>query len=642
MSNSTLDKILNCQTLPSLPGVAMRVLELAQNRNVATAEIAATIQADAALTAKVLRTVNSSFYGLTTPCPSIKRATSLLGINSVKSIVLGFSLVDSTRRAGLDKSFDMLTYWRRSVYSAAAARSIAMSQRLYDPEEAFIGAMVQDIGVLAFAATLRGEYDAVLAQIPEGDHELHAGVEREKFSVDHTEVGALLAEKWRLPPQIIEGIRWHHAPERCTPTHEALVKCVYAGKVAAAALSTPTPEKRRLGAYVTLMRTMFGVDAAPARELLVQINEGAEQLAKSMDIKTGEHADVSELMSRAHEQMIATQEEIQRESVELRRSNEDLARQTVTDALTGAFNRAHFDREIAAAWERANREKTPLTVLFSDADKFKSVNDTHGHQAGDAVLMELAKRMRETLGDLGVVCRYGGEEFAVIVPGADTARAEKVAELIRRKIAASPFQFKIDGTKQLTLPVTISIGFSTHDVGVGSEFTSFEQLVHAADSGVYAAKQAGRNCVKRGSLEATKPTPSVIRVLVIEDDPLAAKLLGFVFEKHRDFVLTFVDTGEKGVEAALSGDAAMRPDLILSDLHLPGISGIDAVRTIREHNANIACVILSASMDAKVQADAKAVGASLYMDKMDFCRNSDGWIDRLSALVRPGTARAAA
>ncbi len=640
MSNPTLDKILNCQTLPSLPGVAMRVLELAQNRNVAAAEIASTIQADAALTAKVLRTVNSSFYGLSTPCPSIKRATSLLGINSVKSIVLGFSLVDSTKRAGLDRSFDMLTYWRRGVYSAAAARTIALTLRLFDPEEAFIGAMVQDIGVLAFAATLRADYDKVIAAA-DSDHDSHSAAEIAAFSVDHTQVGALLAEKWRLPPQIVECIRWHHSANLCSPAHEVLVRCVHAGKVAAAALSSATPDKRKLGAYVSLMRTAFGVESQAAREMLVQINEGAEQLSKSMEIKTGTAADTSELLSMAQDQLIVTQEELHRESLQLRQSNEDLARKNVTDALTGAFNRAHFDCEIAAAWEASNKNRTPLSVLFSDADKFKSVNDTHGHQAGDAVLIELSKRMRETLGELGTVCRYGGEEFAIIVPGADISRAEKIAELLRKKTCATPFLCTIDGSKQLTLPVTISIGFAAHDPAQ-SEFASFEQLVHAADSGVCNAKQSGRNCVKRGTLESTAPTISVIRVLVIEDDPLAAKLLGFVFDKRRDFELVIANTGEAGVEVANARDQSKRPHLVLCDLNLPGISGIQAVEAIRAHDNTMPCVMLSASIDAKSQEAAKAVGASFYMDKMDFCRNADSWIDKLFQLVRPAATKAAA
>jgi two-component system cell cycle response regulator len=641
MSNPTLDKVLNCQTLPSLPGVAMRVLELAQNRNVAAAEIAATIQADPALTAKVLRTVNSSFYGLSTPCPSIKRATSLLGINSVKSIVLGFSLVDSTKRAGLDRSFDMLSYWRRGVYSAAAARTIALTLRLFDPEEAFIGAMVQDIGVLAFAATLREDYDTVIASADQ-DHDAHSVAEIAAFSVDHMEVGALLAQKWRLPAQIIECIRWHHSPLQCSPAHEALVKCVNAGKVAAAALDGATPDKRKLGAYVTLMRSGFGLESQAARELLIQINEGAAQLSKSMEIKTGAAADTSQLLSMAHEQLIVTQEEIQREAVELRRSNQDLARQNVTDALTGAFNRAHFDREILSAWEVAKNTRSPLAILFSDADKFKAVNDTHGHQAGDAVLVELSKRMREALGELGIVCRYGGEEFAIIVPGADIARAEKIAELLRRKTCASPFTFTIDGSKQLPLNVTISIGFASHDLAVENEFSSYEQLVHAADSGVYIAKQSGRNCVKRGRLETPKPTAGVIKVLVVEDDPLAAKLLGFVFDKRRDFELIIAECGEKAVQIVVSSDKPNRPHLVLCDLNLPDMSGIETVAALVAHDRSLPCVMLSASVDSKSQEAAKAAGARFYVDKMDFCRNADSWIDRLFALVRPTEQRSAA
>jgi len=643
MSNLTIDKVLQCQNLPSLPGVAMRVLELTQSRSVSAQEIASTIQTDAALTTKVLRTINSSFYALPTPCPSIKRATSLLGLNTVKSIVLGFSLVESTRRSGLDSSFDMLAYWRRAVHSAAGARLIAQNFQLADPDEAFIGAMVQDIGVLAFAATLRGEYDRAL--VGAGlDHERHSEFEFKNLQVDHMEVGALLAERWRLPPQIIECIRWHHQPDGCSPLFAPLLKCVTGGIAAAAVLNAPEPDKRKLGNFVVRMRQDHGLDATAARELLIQINEAANQLSQSMELKTGESADTSRIMSMAHEAMIATQQEIEREAVELRQRNENLERKNATDALTGAFNRSHFDRELLAAFDEATKNKSPLTVLFSDADKFKSVNDTHGHQAGDAVLIELAKRLGDALIGVGIVCRYGGEEFAIIVPGADAARGSKVAELLRRRIAVAPFDITIDGTTKLSLPVTISLGVATHHAGSETSFTNHEQLVHAADLGVYAAKQAGRNCVRVGSLDTPKVAGAAIRVLAVEDDPLAARLLGFVFDKRREFALTFCVTGEEALDSISGRDEATRPQLVLCDLNLPGISGIEVVEQIRANplSRHILCVMLSATSDPKVQQAAINAGATFFIQKSDFCGNFDKWVDRLLALVHAAPARIAA
>jgi len=642
MSNQIIERVLNCQSLPSLPGVAMRVIELTQDKNASSVEIAATIQNDPALTSKVLRTINSSFYGLSTPCPSIKRATGLLGLNTVKSIVLGFSLVESTKKAGLDGHFDMLSYWRRGVYSAAGARIISTACNTCDPEEAFVGALLQDIGVLAFSATLKAEYDTAV-QKGGMDHDQQLQAERDSLGCDHTQMGALLAERWRLPPQIVECIRWHHEPDKCNPMFDPVVKAVSAGGLAAAALAN-TDDKRKLGGFISEMRAWFNMEPAAARELLVQINESAGALSKTLELKTGQVADTTKIMAMAHEQLIATQEAIQQESVALRRDNTELSRQSMTDALTGAFNRAYFDRELKMRFERATREKLPLTVLFSDADKFKSINDTYGHQAGDAVLIELAKRLREALTGVGVVCRYGGEEFAIIVPAADVARGGKVAELLRRRVCASPFQVTLEGGKVIKLPVTISLGIATHDAASSAVFASAELLVHTADQGVYAAKQAGRNCVRMGSQDALPPASATIRVLAVEDDPLAARLLGFVFDKQRDFTLTFCVTGEEAISRITSPDAGARPQLVLCDLNLPGISGIDVVKAMRASaiSAGIPCVMLSATTDPVTQQSAVAAGANFFIEKSDFCSNFDMWIGRLSELTQKPGLRAAA
>lgn len=633
MSNLVVEKVLSCHTLPSLPGVAMRVLELTQDKNVAAVEIASTIQKDPALTTKVLRTVNSSYYALSTPCPSIKRATGLLGINTVKSIVLGFSLVESAKKAGIERQFDMMAYWRRAIYSAAGAKIIAALTGSCDAEEAFVGALVQDIGVLAFACTLKGEYDQLL-QAAGPDHGHHIEHERKAYDCDHSEVGALLAERWRLPPQLIECIKRHHDADNCHPSYEKLVRVVVAGGMAAAAL-THTEDKSKLGMFVTSMRKWFSQELAQSREVLVYINEAAKQLGDSLELRTGQSVDIQQIMSEAQEQLIQTQEAIAREALELKRNNDELERKNITDTLTGAFNRAYFDRTIAEAFANSNQSKMPVSVLFSDADRFKSVNDTHGHQAGDGVLVALSARFRETIGNVGTVCRYGGEEFAIIVPGANSDRAMKLAELLRKKIAATQLDVTEQAGKPLQLPVTVSIGVATHVPGTPEAFDSAQALVHAADVGVYAAKQSGRNCVRLGDTNAPAPVETTWRVMVIEDDALAARLIGFLFEKRREFSLKFCTTGEEALQAIEQSTPEVQPQLVLSDLQLPGVSGIEVISKIKTSpkTSHITCAVLSSTKDESMTAKAAAVGAVCFIEKTDFCAGFDGWLTKLTGLM---------
>jgi HD-like signal output (HDOD) protein len=129
-SGASIERVLACPNIPTLPVVAMRILELTSKQDVSLREIAAIIENDPAIATKVLRTVNSSYYALSRRCASIQQALAFLGLQTVKGLVLGFSLARSINGGGDDEvSFDFLEYWRRSLYSAAAAREIPMRSR---------------------------------------------------------------------------------------------------------------------------------------------------------------------------------------------------------------------------------------------------------------------------------------------------------------------------------------------------------------------------------------------------------------------------------------------------------------------------------------------------------------------------------
>ena len=129
--------------------------------------------------------------------------------------------------------------------------------------------------------------------------------------------------------------------------------------------------------------------------------------------------------------------------------------------------------------------------MFLDADHFKSFNDSYGHPTGDRVLVQLASTLKEAIGEVehGLVCRYGGEEFACILPGTDRRTAAMIAENARRMIEQS----SVESDDGQPLRITASIGVACFD---GSVFKRAEQLIKAADQGVYAAKACGRNCVR--------------------------------------------------------------------------------------------------------------------------------------------------
>ncbi|HWA61051.1 MAG TPA: PleD family two-component system response regulator [Caulobacteraceae bacterium] len=160
----------------------------------------------------------------------------------------------------------------------------------------------------------------------------------------------------------------------------------------------------------------------------------------------------------------------------------------VTDQLTGLHNRRYMTGQLGALVNRAARGGDPVSALMIDIDHFKKINDSFGHDIGDEVLREFAVRLASNVRAVDLPCRYGGEEFMVIMPDTTLADAERIAERIRRHVAGSPFRVA-GGTELLT--VTISIGVAS-TTGAGDHA---EALLKRADEAVYEAKAAGRNKV---------------------------------------------------------------------------------------------------------------------------------------------------
>jgi two-component system cell cycle response regulator len=160
----------------------------------------------------------------------------------------------------------------------------------------------------------------------------------------------------------------------------------------------------------------------------------------------------------------------------------------VTDALTGLYNRRFMERQLGSLLSEAANCGKLLSVLTLDIDHFKGVNDSHGHDAGDQVLRELAARMRQSIRNLDLPCRTGGEEFVVIVPNANAEEAMAIAERLRRKIGDQPFTA---GKARSSLGITVSIGVAALQ---GLE-DSLDALLKRADEALYRAKRTGRNRV---------------------------------------------------------------------------------------------------------------------------------------------------
>ena len=177
----------------------------------------------------------------------------------------------------------------------------------------------------------------------------------------------------------------------------------------------------------------------------------------------------------------------------LREKNEELEELSVTDELTGLFNRRHLMETLASEVRRSDRHHHPFALLIADIDRFKDYNDRNGHLAGDAVLTRVGAILRECLRTVDLAARYGGEEFVAILPETPVEDALDVAERIRADIAAEPFA----GGR-----VTVSLGVAEFPV----HGRASEPLLAAADAALYRAKREGRNRVVRAGAELKAST----------------------------------------------------------------------------------------------------------------------------------------
>ncbi|HKS64013.1 MAG TPA: PleD family two-component system response regulator, partial [Xanthobacteraceae bacterium] len=221
--------------------------------------------------------------------------------------------------------------------------------------------------------------------------------------------------------------------------------------------------------------------------LMIAEAEDNARLLRGLEIGVNDYlvrpVDKNELLAR-----VRTQIRRRRYTVRLRDNVQQSMEMAITDGLTGLYNRRYMESHLSTLVEQAAARGKPLSLLVLDIDYFKSINDTHGHDAGDDVLREFAVRVKKSIRGIDLACRYGGEEFVIVMPETDMAVAALVAERIRRRIAGEPFAIE-QGAK--AIDVTLSIGLA----GLGSNTDTGATILKRADQALYRAKRDGRNRV---------------------------------------------------------------------------------------------------------------------------------------------------
>ncbi|UCD74239.1 MAG: HDOD domain-containing protein [Phycisphaerales bacterium] len=278
----TAEEVVAHTSLPSLPAVAVLILDMTSNADAGPKEIVQVVQQDQVLSSRILRVVNSSFYDLSKPCASIAAAMAHLGSRTINSLALSFGLVDISRQA--DGGLDLTGYWRRCVHSAAAARRISLLTGTGDPEQCLLTGLSQDIGMLALHASLDAVYGRVVAKT-RGDHSRLPEAEEEAFGFNHARIGSELAGRWRLPAYLADPIRHHHDAQMTAVGDRFLAAAVIMANHVASAIDKPDEDALR--PLCSTASKLLGISPHQVKPLILESAVDASNLAGLLEVEIG-------------------------------------------------------------------------------------------------------------------------------------------------------------------------------------------------------------------------------------------------------------------------------------------------------------------------------------------------------------------
>ncbi len=474
--------------LPTLAPVAVEVLRLADDENASMNDIANAISNDPGLTVRLLRLANSAAYSRGSEVTNLSTAAMLLGLQTLKMVVLGFTLVADM---GTEK-FDSSIVWRRGLASSVLARRFASMMSPELAEDAFVAGLLANIGKLALA-----EEPVYVDAVEENGPWLTPSQEERMFGLTSDEATAQILTNWGLPELLVEAIRTRHAPSGRadqTPLGAILEVSDDASRLILA--EDDTVRANALDSLNSSAATILGMTIGDVELVVSELEPELEEMAKTFDLGSMNQTPVDEIVRAAQTQLtmlslsLATQlNEEQTRNENLTELNRKLEEEASTDSLTGLPNRRTFDAYMSnqVAGRLRNPRSTMLALVMFDLDHFKAVNDNFGHGVGDEVLKEVGRRLIEGSRRGELSARVGGEEFAIIMPDIVAQELDGAAERMRAMIGDEPIE-----TAMGPLAVTASIGASYTAVTRADVESA---LYKRADEALYESKNGGRDRV---------------------------------------------------------------------------------------------------------------------------------------------------
>ena len=485
--------------LPSLPAVAMRILDAVKKEDTSFQELSKIISTDPALVAKTLKIVNSSLFARQKKIDSLEKAVGLLGFTNLKNIALSYVIAKEFRGQG-EAEFDFNAFWKRSV-TASIAADLTKNVINYQNPDVFVTSLLQNIGILIMYICKPEKYLQVL------DERLTTSlpsqvIEKHIFGFDHQEIGSEVLKKWGFPENIYLPIKYHHDTKNACAEYEIQIEILQVSD-AISRWYHQSRNIRELEFVNDILGNKHGIPKKEIENLIDRVAENSTEMLSSFEIRSNEILPYSQILRETNEELeklnlsyaqllISYKEEKERAEFlakQLKEKNEKLREISQRDGLTNLLNHKHFHETFDKEFNRAKRYRRPLSLIMLDIDLFKKINDTYGHRVGDIVLKELSNKITAKVRQNDLVARYGGEEFAIILPETDLTGSKLVSERIRSTVEQSEIV-----TESHKINITVSLGLAAYDPYRQGEMSK-ENLLDTADAAMYISKKNGRNRV---------------------------------------------------------------------------------------------------------------------------------------------------
>ena len=587
--NDLTDLAKKIGKLPTLPGVAIKILQAMQRETPNIAEISEVISADGPLSAKVLRVVNSPFYGLSKKITSVHQAIVYLGLNAVKNLALSFSLLRgfAPKRKG---AFDYVQFSKDSLVGAVAAKSLTEKINRRHGENAFFLGLLQNIGMLIMVESMPDEYEKVIGEAGSIGRPLHE-IEKNLLGINHMEVGEFVTHSWGLPATFNVPIGFHHCPERLACPLDDIeqltrilhLSSLYIDLFKSSDLNAGYAEIEK---HIQAYKLTSVVDKSDFAE---EVAEGVKSIFPIFDLQIDEKKHI-EIIEAARSELADLSSELLNQVHSQACCLDQLRQQVGLDSMTQLYNHERFMEILYQEISRAARYKTPLSIIMADVDHFKSINDFFGHQAGDHALKCVSAQLKKLLRDSDHIARYGGEEFAIVLPMTPLKDTLLTAERLRKSIESQKIIYD-----ERSISVTMSFGIASFE---NNREIDVEGFIKMADEALYDAKNTGRNRCCPYKNQNPNQAPS-LTVLVIDDEEVVLVTVTKMLERLGYDVMA-AKSGREAVDFLHHNQNKI--DMVIMDMVMPDINPDQILSAIRDRHTGTK-VLLSSGYNLSGEAN---------------------------------------